>query len=186
MFFLTILLVPEREEPKPEPVPIAPTITQKKDIKKELKRDIKPPTAEKYTVEPATSITLLDMDIIKLSAQFVAKNGQKFLLALTEREKQNPQFDFLKPTHQLFSFFTSLVGAYSDCINPSRKEVERIRQFANEKMAILNAAGERFEFEQQQTQLKKTKDDREEEERGNIEIFSISSDIFPFSTNGSD
>ena len=58
----------------------------------------------------------IDMDIIKLTAQFVAKNGQKFLIALTEREKNNPQFDFLKPTHQMFAFFTSLVDAYSKCI----------------------------------------------------------------------
>ena len=62
----------------------------------------------------------IDMDIIKLTAQFVAKNGQKFLIALTEREKNNPQFDFLKPTHQMFAFFTSLVDAYSKCIVPRK------------------------------------------------------------------
>ena len=40
----------------------------------------------------------LDMDIIKLTAQFVARNGQKFLVGLTQREARNPQFDFLKPS----------------------------------------------------------------------------------------
>jgi len=32
----------------------------------------------------------VDSDIIKLTAQFVARNGQKFLQGLTEREQRNP------------------------------------------------------------------------------------------------
>ncbi len=63
------------------------------------------------------------MDIIKHCAQFVAKNGQKFLVALTEREKQNVQFDFLKPTHPMFSFFTNLVDAYNNCLNPKKEDI---------------------------------------------------------------
>jgi len=157
---------PEKEEPKPEPV--APQITQKKDIKKEIRVEVRPPPADRFTVEPPTSLTVLDMDVIKLTAQFVAKNGQKFLIALTEREKQNPQFDFLKPTHQLFSFFTNLVDAYSKCANPTKVDVIKLQQFANDKMAILNAAGDRFTFESQQTQTKKKKEDVEEEERAQM------------------
>jgi len=95
-------------------------IQQKKEIKKEFRVEVKAPPADRFTVEPPTSLTILDMDVIKLTAQFVARNGQKFLIALTEREKQNPQFDFLKPTHSLFSFFTNLVDAYSKCSNPSK------------------------------------------------------------------
>jgi len=76
--------------------------------------------SDRFTVENPINLSVLDMDVIKLTAQFVAKNGQKFLIALTEREKQNPQFDFLKPTHSLFSYFTNLVDAYSKCINPSK------------------------------------------------------------------
>jgi splicing factor 3A subunit 1 len=49
------------------------------------------------------------MDTIKLTAQFVARNGQKFLQGLTERENSNHSFDFLKPTHGLFGYFTTLV-----------------------------------------------------------------------------
>jgi len=127
--------------------------------------EVRPPPADRFTVEPPTSLTVLDMDVIKLTAQFVAKNGQKFLIALTEREKQNPQFDFLKPTHQLFSFFTNLVDAYSKCANPTKVDVLKLQRFANDKMEILNAAGDRFTFESQQTQTKKKKEDVEEEER---------------------
>jgi splicing factor 3A subunit 1 len=160
------LVAPDKEEEKSraEPVNVAP-IVQKKDIKKEIRKEVKPPPADKFTVTPLTNLTVLDTDIIRLTAQFVAKNGQKFLIALTEREKQNPQFDFLKPTHQQFSFFTNLVDAYSKCINPSRVDVTKLQQYANDKMAILTTAGERFDYDLQQSQAKKKKDEGDDEER---------------------
>ncbi|KNE69294.1 hypothetical protein AMAG_13674 [Allomyces macrogynus ATCC 38327] len=50
-----------------------------------------------------------DLDVIKLTAQFVARNGRTFMTDLAQREARNPQFDFLKPSHPLFGFFTRLV-----------------------------------------------------------------------------
>eukprot|EP01016_Furgasonia_blochmanni_P005767 TRINITY_DN12269_c0_g1_i3.p1 TRINITY_DN12269_c0_g1~~TRINITY_DN12269_c0_g1_i3.p1 ORF type:complete len:237 (-),score=48.23 TRINITY_DN12269_c0_g1_i3:72-782(-) len=97
-------------------------MVQKRDVKKELKKDLKPPSPDQYTIETPT-VAQIDMDIIRLTAQFVAKNGQKFLTALTEREKQNPQFDFLKPTHQLFALFTSYVDAYVKCLAPRKVRI---------------------------------------------------------------
>lgn len=89
-------------------------------IRPDFKKEVKPPLPDQYSVEHPPNVSLLDFDIIKHTAQFVAKNGQKFLIALTEREKQNPQFEFLKPNHALFAFFTSLVDAYSKCIMPKK------------------------------------------------------------------
>jgi len=86
----------------------------------DFKKDVKPPPADQYSVDHPPNVALLDFDIIKHTAQFVAKNGQKFLIAITEREKQNPQFEFLKPNHALFVFFTNLVDAYSKCIMPKK------------------------------------------------------------------
>jgi splicing factor 3A subunit 1 len=63
---------------------------------------VKAPISDQFTVEPPRNLSQLDLDIIKHTASFVAKNGKKFLVALTEREKQNPQFEFLRPTHDLF------------------------------------------------------------------------------------
>ena len=44
-------------------------------------------------------------DIVKLTAQFVAKNGTSFLERLMQREQRSYQFDFLRK-HPLFSYFT--------------------------------------------------------------------------------
>ena len=54
-------------------------------------------------------------DIVKLTAQFVAKNGTSFLESsrLMQREQRSYQFDFLRKHHPLFSYFTKLVEQYS-------------------------------------------------------------------------
>jgi splicing factor 3A subunit 1 len=167
------LIEPMKEEPKAvEPQPVALQITQKKDLikQKDVKKEVKPPPADQYAIQVPQSLNIVDMDIIKLTAQFVAKNGQKFLIALTEREKQNPQFDFLKPTHQLFPFFTNLVDAYSKCIAPRKEEVERLKENIVAKMSILNRCGERFDFENTQLQAKKKKEEIDEEERAQMAL----------------
>lgn len=67
-----------------------------------------PPKAE--FLADAPSIMAQDLDIVKLTAQFVAKNGRSFLSNLMERESNNYQFDFLRPQHSLFRYFTAMVA----------------------------------------------------------------------------
>jgi len=52
-------------------------------------------------------------DIVKLTAQFVARNGRQFLTNLMNREQRNYQFDFLRPQHSLFQYFTKLLEQYT-------------------------------------------------------------------------
>jgi splicing factor 3A subunit 1 len=73
-------------------------------------------------------LTSLDLDIIKLTAQFAARNGKSFLTGLSSREPANPQFNFLKPTHSLFSLFTSLCDAYHLVLMPQKGLVEQLRR----------------------------------------------------------
>jgi splicing factor 3A subunit 1 len=56
-------------------------------------------------------IAFVDSEIIKITAQFVARNGDKFLQGLMTRESRNPQFEFLLPEHHLYSYFDSLVNS---------------------------------------------------------------------------
>lgn len=115
-------------------------------------------------MEQPKGLSLQDVDIIKHTAQFVAKNGKNFLVALTEREKQNPQFDFLMPTHDWFSYFLKLVDAYQQCITIKQKEIDKISQNLKDKGYILNQCSEKFEYEKQmQERKKKKKEDQEEE-----------------------
>ncbi|KAG5556914.1 hypothetical protein RHGRI_007226 [Rhododendron griersonianum] len=66
-----------------------------------VRRVLEPPAAERYTVRLPEGITGEELDIITLTAQFVARNGKSFLYRLTNRESNNQQFQFLKPTHRV-------------------------------------------------------------------------------------
>jgi splicing factor 3A subunit 1 len=71
-----------------------------------------PPPKDEFTI-PTPSYGVGELvDTIKLTAQYTAVNGRGFLASLTSREMRNPLFDFLKPTHALFAYFTALVNAY--------------------------------------------------------------------------
>merc|ERR1719421_2134207 len=87
-----------------------------------------PPPYQFSLVHP-TGLSAMDMDIIKMTAQYTAVSGRQFLAGLAQREQRNPQFDFLKPTHVLFSYFTQLVDAYTRALAPPpelRAEVKKV------------------------------------------------------------
>ena len=65
-----------------------------------------PPVDFEFIADPP-SISAFDLDVVKLTAQFVARNGRQFLTNLMHREQKNYQFDFLRPQHSLFQVSTS-------------------------------------------------------------------------------
>ena len=58
---------------------------------------------EFYTVPLPDGISAFDLDVIKLTAQFVARNGKGFLTGLTSREHMNAQVR--RGSHQLLCRF---------------------------------------------------------------------------------
>lgn len=134
-----------------------------------VNKDVKAPNPDQFCYNHAT-VGRMEIDIIKHSAQFVAENGQRFLIALTEREKSNPQFEFLKPTNALFPFFTTLIDSYSTILNMFKNKKsdplkKRLMTNVADKHEIFLRAGQRFEYENMQKQMKKKRDEIEEEER---------------------
>lgn len=165
------------EETKPE-VPQA-IIDQKakEDEKKKKKEQLKmltqgekkkklakPPPPDQYVVNHPY-IAPMDTDIIKLTAQFVARNGQKFLIGLTQRESRNPQFDFLKPTHALFGYFTSLVDAYTKCLMPNKDEVEKLKRCMQFNSEVMDKAATRFAWDEQEEATRISKEEEHKEEK---------------------
>ncbi|KFK37732.1 hypothetical protein AALP_AA3G022000 [Arabis alpina] len=68
--------------------------------------------------------TLKELGVIKLTAQFVARYGNHFSLALMKREDKNPQFEFMKPSDSIsspYSWFHLLVNAYSRVLRTSNQ-----------------------------------------------------------------
>ncbi|KAJ9141242.1 hypothetical protein P3X46_031802 [Hevea brasiliensis] len=126
---------------------------------------LEPPEAEQYTIRLPEGITGEELDIIKLTAQFVARNGQAFLTGLTNREMNNPQFHFLKPTHSMFTFFTGLADAYSKVLMPPKGLTEKLTKSAADMTTVLERCLHRLEWEHSQEQARQKAEDEIEQER---------------------
>ncbi|XP_074592047.1 putative splicing factor 3A subunit 1 [Curcuma longa] len=129
------------------------------------KKVLEPPEAEQYTVRLPEGITGEELDIIKLTAQFVARNGKNFLTNLSNREMSNPQFHFLKPTHSMFTFFTTLTDAYSKVLMPPTGLTEKLHKSIRDRTAVLERCLHRLEWERSQEQARQKAEDEIEQER---------------------
>ncbi|XP_061355455.1 probable splicing factor 3A subunit 1 [Gastrolobium bilobum] len=132
---------------------------------KPVRKALEPPEAEQYTVRLPEGITGEELDIIKLTAQFVARNGKSFLTGLTSREVNNPQFHFLKPTHSMFTFFTSLADAYSRVLMPPKGLTGKLKKSVSDMTTVLERCVNRLEWEHSQEQARQKAEDEVEQER---------------------
>ncbi|KAI8563332.1 hypothetical protein RHMOL_Rhmol03G0104000 [Rhododendron molle] len=160
----------------PESIPSAPVTEGEETITKPdpsaqfrpVRKVLEPPEAELYTVRLPEGITGEELDIIKLTAQFVARNGKSFLAGLTNRESNNQQFHFLKPTHSMFMFFTSLADAYSKVLMPRNglsRLTEKLRNSVTDMTTVLERCLHRLEWERSQEQARQKAEDEIEQER---------------------
>ena len=84
-----------------------------------------PPPDFEFVCDPP-SISAFDLDVVKLTAQFVARNGRQFLTSLMQKEQRNFQFDFLRPQHALFQYFTRLLEQYTKVLIPPKDLMQRL------------------------------------------------------------
>ncbi|KAA8898671.1 hypothetical protein TRICI_006488 [Trichomonascus ciferrii] len=106
-----------------------------------------------------------DLDIIKLTALHVARNGRKFLSTLSHKEGKNYQFDFLKRSHSLNPLYSALVEQYEKVLRPDQVILDKIERGVNKKYVALENAKTRAEWEAHQRQQRKKREEEEEEER---------------------
>ncbi|KPM05088.1 splicing factor 3A subunit 1-like protein [Sarcoptes scabiei] len=104
-----------------------------------------PPPPFEFSDDPP-SISALDLDVVKLTAQFVAVHGRSFLTNLMAKESRNYQFDFLRPQHGLFLYFTQLIEQYSKLIIPSKQYIENIEKEIEDNKLILKKIRYRTEW----------------------------------------
>ncbi|GJQ14305.1 hypothetical protein GpartN1_g6930.t1 [Galdieria partita] len=111
----------------------------------------------------------VDVEIIKLTAQFIARNGRSFLQELHSKEYRNPQFEFLKPTHPYFTFFQRLVDAYSVVIAPDDQMLEKMKESAHSLGKIMEDLYYRVDWEILQEE-KKTEQNKSAMERVQMQM----------------
>uniref|UniRef100_A0A0V0G5J9 Splicing factor 3A subunit 1 n=1 Tax=Triatoma dimidiata TaxID=72491 RepID=A0A0V0G5J9_TRIDM len=161
-----------------EPSAPAPTATQTKTVtsatqlkQQEILKQIAepfvpkdPPADFEFLADPP-SISALDLDIVKLTAQFVARNGRQFLTNLMNREQRNYQFDFLRPQHSLFQYFTKLLEQYTKVLIPPKDMMSRLKDECHSVAGVLEQVRYRADWLRYQEMQKRKEEQALEKER---------------------
>ncbi|CAH0395629.1 unnamed protein product [Bemisia tabaci] len=123
-----------------------------------------PPPEFEFIADPP-SISAQDLDIVRMTAQFVARNGRQFLTSLMNREQRNCQFDFLRPQHSLFQYFTKLLEQYTKILVPPKDIVPKLEEESYSIKNILEKVKYRADWQQYQEAQKRKAEQQIEKER---------------------
>ena len=118
--------------------------------------EVKAPKPDQFSISHP-NISEMDLDIIKITAQFIAKNGENFLLDLNEREGKNSQFDFMKPQHNLFDYFSYLITSYSKILGDNKEKIKVLIDKASNQEKLLRDANQRVLYEQKIKKMMRSK-----------------------------
>jgi len=122
-----------------------------------------PPEYE-FLADPP-SISAFDLDVVKLTAQFVARNGRQFLTNLMNREQRNFQFDFLRPQHSLFQYFTKLLEQYTKVLIPPKDLKDKLNFEADNRAHVLEQVSYRVAWLEHQEAARRKQEEALEKER---------------------
>ncbi|CAG8958865.1 hypothetical protein HYFRA_00011818 [Hymenoscyphus fraxineus] len=121
------------------------------------------------------NISAQDLEVVRLTALFVAKNGRQFMTALSQRETGNYQFDFLRPNHSLHNFFQRLIDQYTALLRAGgidgeggKAQQERMKELqanVDDKYNCLARAKQRAEWFKFQDEQKQKKEEEAEKEK---------------------
>lgn len=147
--------------------------------KEESKGPSKPPDFQFSARMPRMSQK--DLEIVRLTALFVAKNGRQFMTQLAQREASNPQFQFLVPNHTFHNFFQSTIDQYSALLKEGgldgtgnmahQERITELQKNAEDKYHVLARAKQRAEYAKWQEAEKLKKE--EEQEKKKIEFARV-------------
>merc|ERR1711920_492341 len=124
-----------------------------------------------YKVKIPSDLTEVEVDTMKLTAQFTARNVKAFLTGLFNREQNNPLFSFVRPNSNHFITFTNFVDAYQRIITSPKKTKEKISQELDDPNIVLTRCIKRFELDKTHNAELKFSEEAAEKER--LEILSI-------------
>ncbi len=84
------------------------------------------------------------------------------------KEARNSQFDFLKPAHGLFNYFTKLVEQYTKILIPSKELLNKLSTDINNQQKVMDEVNYRVEWVKHQLRERAKEEEAVEKERGLI------------------
>jgi splicing factor 3A subunit 1 len=137
----------------------------------------KPPDFQFSARQPR--INQKDLDVMRLAALFVAKNGRQWMSQLAQREASNPQFSFLAPNHTFHNFFQHVVNQYTILLKAGGLEggggkvqdeiLADLQENVNNKWRVLERAKQRAEYSAYVEMEKRQKEEEEEQKKVEFE-----------------
>ncbi|KAH8744133.1 Pre-mRNA splicing factor PRP21 like protein-domain-containing protein [Diaporthe sp. PMI_573] len=141
--------------------------------KEEPKGPPKPPDFQFSARMPR--INQKDLEILRLTALFVARNGRQFMTTLAQREGGNPQFQFLIQNHTFHNYFQHTIDQYSILLREGggtgegtkaqQERVGELQRTVDDKFHVLARARQRAEWAKYQEAERIRKEEEEEEEK---------------------
>ncbi|KAF2275061.1 uncharacterized protein EI97DRAFT_434625 [Westerdykella ornata] len=114
------------------------------------------------------NISAKDLEVLKLTALYTAKNGENWLKELRNKESGNFQFDFLRPTHSFFQFFRAIVDQYKILLEEQstvEARIEELRHNVRDRFHVLDRAKQRAAYTKYISQQKEKEEKKKEEEQ---------------------
>ena len=111
-----------------------------------------------------------DQSILKLTAQFAAKNGARFTTMLSQKEQRNFQFEFLRPSNALYPYFMRLVDHYTNILTQPKPMMNALQSKKNDRYYILELISKRVAFEAFALNEVERKQKAEQERKRNLEL----------------
>lgn len=100
----------------------------------------------------------------------MARNGRQFLTNLMNREQRNFQFDFLRPQHSLFQYFTKLLEQYTKILIPPKDLLAKLRSESSPGRTSVNIVLEQVKYranwQKHQDAQRRREEEKIEKERG--------------------
>ena len=160
---------PQAEPAPPKPRPAVASASARATLLNPIARilasdDDAPLSPHEFLLGAPPGVSAQDLDVIKLTAQYTAVGGRDFLSGLAAKEQRNALFDFLKPTHVLFGYFTALVDAYTKVLHPDAALRRTVESRADRSLA-LQLAVRRWDRARREEERKRRENSAADEER---------------------
>jgi splicing factor 3A subunit 1 len=120
-----------------------------------------------------------DLEVIRLTALFVARNGRQWQTQLAQREAGNAQFQFLSPSHTFYTFYQHLVDQYTTLIRTSglageegklrRERTAELEKNVENKWHVLTRAKQRAAYAKFEEAEKLKREEDEEQKKVEFE-----------------
>lgn len=131
----------------------------------EISMRLEEPPNLNFLANPASSITHLESDVMKLTSQYIAAYGRPFLLELVSREQGNSRFDFLKPQHGQFPYMTHLIMQYALITNAPLDIMEQLEKDSASQKHVLDRIKMRAEWNRMLELERRKRDEAKEQEK---------------------